>query len=53
MTKPIKKEKFKDEPDDKLIRTFVGVRSKVYAIENEDPINKKLNESTHLLASLS
>ncbi len=40
--------KFKDETGDKVIRTFVGVRSKVYAIEMEDPINKKLNESKNL-----
>ena len=40
--------KFKDETGDKIIRTFVGVRSKVYAIETEDPINKKLNETKKL-----
>jgi len=40
--------KFKDETGDKVIKTFVGVRSKVYAIETEDPINKKLNESKKL-----
>jgi len=40
--------KFKDETGDKIIKTFVGVRSKVYAIETEDPINKKLNESKKL-----
>ena len=32
--------KFKDETGDKVIKTFVGVRSKVYAIETEDPINR-------------
>jgi hypothetical protein len=50
MTKPIKKVigRFKDETGDKVIKTFVGVRSKVYAIETEDPINKKLNDSKEL-----
>jgi hypothetical protein len=40
--------KLRDETGDKVIKTFVGVRSKVYAIETEDPINKKLNESKKL-----
>ncbi len=33
------------ESRDKVIKTFVGVRSRVCAIETEDPINKKMNES--------
>ena len=40
--------KFKDEIGDKVIKEFVGVRSKVYAIMTEDPINNKLNESKKL-----
>ena len=41
--------KFKDETGDKVIKTCLGVCSKVYAIETEDPINnKKLNESKKL-----
>jgi hypothetical protein len=40
--------KFKDETGDKVIKTFVGVRSKVYAIETETPITLKLEESKKL-----
>ena len=36
--------KFKDETGDKIIRTFVGVRSKCYAMETETPITLKLEE---------
>ena len=42
---------YKEETGDNVlnvIKTFVGVRSKVYAIETEDPINKKLNETKKL-----
>ena len=38
----------KDETGDKVIKKFVGVRSKVYAIEIENPIHKKSNESKKL-----
>ena len=40
--------KFKDETGDKIIKRFVGVRSKVYAIETETPITLKLEESKKL-----
>ena len=40
--------KFKDETGDKVINRFVGVRSKVYAIETETPITLKLEESKKL-----
>ena len=41
--------KFKDETGDEVNKTCLGVCSKVYAIETEDPINnKKLNESKQL-----
>ncbi len=36
--------RFKDEKGDKVIKTFAVARSKLYAIETENPINKKLNE---------
>ncbi len=34
--------KFKYETGDKVIKTFVGVHSKVYAIETDTPITLKL-----------
>lgn len=40
--------KFKDETGDKIINRFVGVRSKVYAIETETPVTLKLEESKKL-----
>jgi hypothetical protein len=40
--------KFKDETGDKVIKRFVGVRSKVYAIETEPPVTLKLEESKKL-----
>ena len=40
--------KFKDETGDKIIKTFVGVRSKVYAIETETPVTLKLKEGKKL-----
>jgi hypothetical protein len=40
--------KFKDETGDKKINGFVLVRSKVYAIETENPITLKLEESKKL-----
>ena len=40
--------KFKDETGDKVIKEFVGVRSKVYAIQTETPITLKLEESKKL-----
>ena len=40
--------KFKDETGDKVIKEFVGIRSKVYAIQTETPITLKLEESKKL-----
>ena len=50
MTKLIRKVigKFKDETEDKVVKTFVGVRSKVYALETETPVSLKLGQSKKL-----
>ena len=37
--------KFKDEVGGRLITEFVGLRSKMYSLQIEDPISKKITES--------
>ena len=40
--------KFEVETGDKVIRTFIGVRSKVYALETKTPITLKLEQTKKL-----
>ena len=40
--------KFEVETGDKVIRTFIGVRSKVYALETKNPITLKLEQKKKL-----